>query len=120
MSFDPTPARLAAIRDRDPETIRVLLARYGPMLWGLCRSLDPQPEDAYPSAPSSRRTAAPRRARSERRGLGPVRDWRSAGAARARMHTMDGYDLRYVLAVARQGSLARGGSGNPEPNMEDR
>lgn len=44
---DPTAAIVAAAIAGDREAVRALLVRYGPMVYGLCRALDPQPDDAY-------------------------------------------------------------------------
>jgi len=44
---DPPAATLVAAIAGDREAIRALLVRYGPMVYGLCRALDPQPDDAY-------------------------------------------------------------------------
>lgn len=44
---DPTVDLLVAARRGEQDAVRALLVRYGPMVWGLCLSLDPQPEDAY-------------------------------------------------------------------------
>jgi RNA polymerase sigma-70 factor, ECF subfamily len=44
---EPAAPIVAAAVAGDREAIGALLVRYGPMVYGLCRALDPQPDDAY-------------------------------------------------------------------------
>ncbi len=41
------PVQTRAMLPRPPPSAADLLARHGPLVWSLCRRLDPEPEDAY-------------------------------------------------------------------------